>query len=82
VQRPAHSQHSEVVSEAGSVAGNDELKVQDLTMMYGTKADRDKVYLCRVLLVCCLRHVSKLISGVVFPLCASVCLSSSCELGF
>ncbi|CAD6256167.1 unnamed protein product [Miscanthus lutarioriparius] len=39
VQRPAHSQHSEVASEA---AGNDELKVQDLTMMYGTKMDRDK----------------------------------------
>jgi len=42
VQQPAHSQHSEVTSEAGSVAGNDELKVQDLTMMYGTKTDRDK----------------------------------------
>ncbi|KAF8673362.1 hypothetical protein HU200_048922 [Digitaria exilis] len=42
VQQPAHSQRSEVASEAGSVAGNDELKVQDLTMMYGTKADRDK----------------------------------------
>uniref|UniRef100_K3ZI54 DNA-directed RNA polymerase I subunit rpa49 n=1 Tax=Setaria italica TaxID=4555 RepID=K3ZI54_SETIT len=42
VQQPAHSQHSEVASEAGSVAGNDELKVQDLTMMYGTKTDRDK----------------------------------------
>lgn len=44
MQQPAHSQRSEVASEAGSVAGNDELKVQDLTMMYGTKADRDKVY--------------------------------------
>ncbi|PAN43388.1 hypothetical protein PAHAL_8G232400 [Panicum hallii] len=42
VQQPAHSQHSEVASEASSVAGNDELKVQDLTMMYGTKTDRDK----------------------------------------
>jgi len=42
VQQPAHSQHSEVTSEVGSVAGNDELKVQDLTMMYGTKTDRDK----------------------------------------
>ncbi|CAL4979673.1 unnamed protein product [Urochloa decumbens] len=42
VQRPAHSQHSEIASEAGSVAGNDEMKVQDLTMMYGTKTDRDK----------------------------------------
>ncbi|KAG2563412.1 hypothetical protein PVAP13_8KG350400 [Panicum virgatum] len=42
VQQPAHSQHSEVTSEAGSVAGNDELKIQDLTMMYGTKTDRDK----------------------------------------
>ncbi|CAO2144774.1 unnamed protein product [Urochloa humidicola] len=42
VQRPAHSQHSEIASEAGSVAGIDEMKVQDLTMMYGTKMDRDK----------------------------------------
>ncbi|CAL4986527.1 unnamed protein product [Urochloa decumbens] len=42
VQQPAHSQHSEIASEAGSVAGNDEMKVQDLTMMYGTKTDRDK----------------------------------------
>ncbi|OEL24277.1 hypothetical protein BAE44_0014701 [Dichanthelium oligosanthes] len=42
VQQPAQSQHSEVTSEAGSAAGNDELKVQDLTMMYGTKSDRDK----------------------------------------
>ncbi|CAD6253137.1 unnamed protein product [Miscanthus lutarioriparius] len=42
VQRPVHSQHSEVASEAASAAGNDELKVQDLTMMYGTKMDRDK----------------------------------------
>ncbi|CAN6373028.1 unnamed protein product [Urochloa humidicola] len=42
VQRPAHSQHSEIASEAGSVAGNDEMMVQDLTMMYGTKMDRDK----------------------------------------
>ncbi|CAO2142416.1 unnamed protein product [Urochloa humidicola] len=42
VQRPAHSQHSEIASEAGSVAGNDEMKVQDLTMLYGTKMDRDK----------------------------------------
>ncbi|AQK48980.1 uncharacterized LOC100284469 [Zea mays] len=42
VQHPAHSQHSEVASEAASAAGNDELKVQDLTMMYGAKTDRDK----------------------------------------
>ncbi|AQK48978.1 DNA binding [Zea mays] len=45
VQHPAHSQHSEVASEAASAAGNDELKVQDLTMMYGAKTDRDKVCL-------------------------------------
>jgi hypothetical protein len=64
VQQPAHSQHSEVASEASSVAGNDELKVQDLTMMYGTKTDRDKVC-CLVLLGCCLRlYVSGLICGV------------------
>ncbi|WVZ50415.1 hypothetical protein U9M48_001668 [Paspalum notatum var. saurae] len=42
VQRPAHSQHSELASEAGSAAGNEELRVQDLTMAYGTKMDRDK----------------------------------------
>ena len=64
MQQPAHSQHSEVTSEAGSVAGNDELKVQDLTMMYGTKTDRDKVR-CLVLLACCLwLYVSGLICGV------------------
>jgi len=64
VQQPAHSQHSEVTSEVGSVAGNDELKVQDLTMMYGAKRDRDTVC-CLLSLACFLQlYVSGLICGV------------------
>ncbi|KAL6890106.1 hypothetical protein ACP4OV_008869 [Aristida adscensionis] len=41
VQKPAHSQHSGVTSEAGSAVANDEISKQELTLMYGPKKDKD-----------------------------------------
>ena len=42
-QKPAHSQQSGLTSEAGSAVATDEMKVQDLTSMYGAKKDKDMV---------------------------------------
>ncbi|KAK3119117.1 hypothetical protein QOZ80_9BG0714290 [Eleusine coracana subsp. coracana] len=41
VQKPAHSQHSGVTEEAGSAVGTGEKKVQDLTVLYGSKKDKE-----------------------------------------
>ncbi|KAK3120522.1 hypothetical protein QOZ80_9AG0689320 [Eleusine coracana subsp. coracana] len=41
VQKPAHSQHSGVTEEAGSAVGTGEKKVQELTVLYGSKKDKE-----------------------------------------
>ncbi|XP_062182558.1 uncharacterized protein LOC133886758 [Phragmites australis] len=41
LQKPAHSQHSEVAPQAGSAVANDEMKIQDLTRVFGTQKDKD-----------------------------------------
>uniref|UniRef100_A0A0E0MH69 LNS2/PITP domain-containing protein n=1 Tax=Oryza punctata TaxID=4537 RepID=A0A0E0MH69_ORYPU len=42
VQKPAHSQHSGAVGEAGSSAGDADLKVQNITKVFGTQKDKAK----------------------------------------
>ncbi|TVU24155.1 hypothetical protein EJB05_26556 [Eragrostis curvula] len=41
VQKPAHSEQSGVASEAGSAVATGEMKVQDLTGMYGAQKDKE-----------------------------------------
>uniref|UniRef100_A0A0E0MH71 phosphatidate phosphatase n=1 Tax=Oryza punctata TaxID=4537 RepID=A0A0E0MH71_ORYPU len=41
-KKPAHSQHSGAVGEAGSSAGDADLKVQNITKVFGTQKDKAK----------------------------------------